>query len=187
MAVTRLKTPQEEVVQRTKSWTMRIPKAWATRTSIRSLALVLVLIGVVIASERPGLAADQPAPRRATQQYMSPAVAAMPYHPYGAAICNREGAVGGNRGCVVFPVKVQERFLDVSVVDATGLPVPAFVAQSDDPSEWVPFCGETARPLPIIRGVEVTVILMPYRAVNLPLCVGSATSGRVTATFRSRR
>ena len=111
----------------------------------------------------------------------------MPVHPTGAAVCNQDGMVEGDRGCVDFPVvSFREAFIELEVTDATGVAVPAFLAWNDDPSTWIPFCGKTDKPLKI-RGGTATVWLYPYRSPNLPSCPGTATTGTVTATFLKRR
>ena len=122
-------------------------------------------------------------PRSETKEYLSPALALMPVHPYGAAVCNQGGVVEGNKGCVDFTIQsFKERFIEITVEDATGLPVPAFLAWNDDPSTWIPFCGSTNKPLRSGAGTA-TVWLYPYRSPNLPTCAGTATTGSVTMTF----
>lgn len=122
-----------------------------------------------------------------TKEYMSPAIALTPVHPYGAAVCNQGGILDGHRGCVNFPIQsLRERYLRIEIEDSTGLAVPAFVQWNDgDLDEWVPFCGKTGKPLRV-EGTA-TVWLYPYRSPNLPLCAGTATRGSVTVTFLGRR
>lgn len=162
----------------------------ATPRGLRqSLSLLIVVLMALASLGSPALAgrkSGKRVERVATEQYMSPALAIMPMHPRGVAICNQGGVVEGNRGCVDFPLRsLRERFVEIEVTDATGLPVPGFLAWGEDPSEWVPFCGKTVKPLPT-RGTVATVWLYPYSAINLPFCAGTATTGTVTATFLRR-
>lgn len=131
--------------------------------------------------------AKRPKPRTETGEYSTPSTAVTPVHPGGVAVCNQGGVVEGNRGCVDFPVMMHERFLTLEIVDLSGLPVPGFVAQSADISEWIPICGSTDKPLKIIPGAPMTVWTYAYRSPNLPLCAGSATTGTITATFSATR
>lgn len=147
--------------------------------SIASLAILLV-VGSPSANASTKL-------RTETQAYVLPALAIMPLHPTGAAVCNQGGAIEGNKGCVDFHIlSSKERFLSVQVEDASGLPAPAFLAWGEDASKWIPFCGSTPKPLRV-RGGTVTVWLYPYRSPNLPLCPGTASTGTVTATFLKSR
>lgn len=149
--------------------------------------LIAIVTAIVVLSATPLTARAAKVVRVETKEYQSPAVAVMPIHPTGAAICNEGGVLPGERGCVKFPLlSARERFLNVEVQDASGLPVPAFLAWGDDPSEWIPFCGSTKRPLRTLGGTA-TVWLYPYRSPNLPACPGTATTGSVTATFLGRR
>ena len=146
------------------------------------LATVLLVAGLASASD-----ARPRAQREVAEPYQLPAVAVMPVHPYGAAVCNQGGIAGGNRGCVTFRTKRGERFVQITAQDATGLPVPGFISQSDGPGGWIPFCGSTPKPLRIKSGVIVEVWVFAYRAVNLDACPGTATTGTVTAVFSKRR
>lgn len=149
-------------------------------------ALTAIVASAVVVSAAPTAARAAKVVRVETKEYQSPAIAVMPMHPTGAAVCNEGGALPGERGCVVFPLlSSRERFLEVEVQDASALPVPAFLAWGDDPSEWIAFCGSTKRPL---RTLGTTAVwLYPYRSPNLPTCPGTATTGAVTATFLARR
>lgn len=150
--------------------------------------VALVLVGMTLTLVTTGGAASAgSSSRRATEKYTSPAPAVMPFFPYGAAVCSQGGVAGGNRGCATFGVLPQERFVNVRIVDASGLPVPGFIAQSDRPSEWIPFCGATARPIRIKSGVEMVVWAFAYQPPNLPACTGTATTGDITSTFFSAR
>jgi hypothetical protein len=122
--------------------------------------------------------------RQVSDDYQTPAVAVHPIHPPPPAVtvCNRGGALGGNRGCVVFDLSLKERFIDVEVVDATGLPVPFFVAEGEELQDgWDGFCGKTERPLRVAPG-PIFVILYAYSPVGVGPCTG-ATTGTVKATI----
>lgn len=152
--------------------------------AMRIVAGALVAFALVPISQSPAEAGKGSRSRRVeTKEYATPAPAVMPLHPGGVAICNHGGAVDSSRGCVEFPVtSAKERFVAIDIKDATGLPVPAFLAWGDEPDEWIPFCGKTPKSL-IILGSVVTVYTFAYRAPNLPSCAGTATTGSVTVTF----
>lgn len=158
----------------------------ANRLDVRRAVTAMIATTLVV-SAAPSAARTADVVRVETKEYQSPAVALMPIHPAGAAVCNQGGALPGERGCVDFPLlSARERFLKVEVQDASGLPVPAFLAWGEDPSEWIAFCGSTERPLRA-RAATATVWLYPYRSPNLPICPGTATTGSVTVTFLARR
>lgn len=156
---------------------------WAL-VACSAIVVTLALSLAAVAAAHP---ASRPGKRAETRTYMAPAVAVMPMHPTGAAVCNSGGLVDGNRGCVEFVVvNAKERFVKVEVNDASGLPAPAFLAWGDDPREWTPFCGTTRKALRV-RGYRLTIWLYPYSPVNVPRCSGLATTGSVTATFLEGR
>jgi hypothetical protein len=161
---------------------MKVPRE--RRACLTGLAILVVSLAIV-PTGAGGVGSS--GERTVTDDYMTPAPAIMPVHPYGAAVCNRGGALGGNRGCVDFtPISITERWLSVEISDASTLPVPAFLQWADaDIDEWIPFCGRTTKPLKV-KG-SVTVWIFAYRAANLPLCPGTATTGEVRATFSSHR
>lgn len=151
----------------------------------RLLALVLTL-GLLIPAASADPAQTARRERTETQEYMSPAVAVTPIHPYGAAVCNQGGLAGGNRGCLNFFIRPRERFISIKIVDAAGLAVPGFIQWGEgDLDTWVPFCGETPTPVRIKGTLAVWVYA--YRSPNLPPCAGTATAGEVTVTFTARR
>lgn len=157
-------------------------RVWPLARSAVVAAVALSLASV--AAAHPASPRDE---RIETRAYMAPAVAVMPMHPTGAAVCNSGGLVDGNRGCVEFlVVDPKERFVKVEVKDTSGLPAPAFAGWGDDPREWTPFCGSTRKPLRV-RGYRLTIWLYPYSPLNVPLCSGLVTTGSVTATFLKRR
>lgn len=153
----------------------------------RRILTSITIAAVVALSASAAQGRPPAAPREVTEEYISPAPAVMPVHPFGAAVCNRNGVVAGNRGCIVLPVAPKERFVDVQISDASGTTAPGFVAQSDNPDTWTPICGGTDRPLKINPGVEVTIWVYAYRAPNLPPCAGAGTSGTVTVRFLTKR
>lgn len=99
---------------------------------------------------------------------------------YGVFICSHGGSIG-NLGCVSFPVKPTEKFLELEIADASGLPAPAWVSQEDFSLLSEPVCGKTDAPIKITPGVAVEVWLFPYSLV--PLCPGVSTTGTVKATL----
>lgn len=143
-------------------------------------ALVLIVGAQGVAVAERGKA---PKSRQVQEIYQTPAPGLTPVHPYGAVVCNQGGAPGGGRGCLTFPVQFKERFARVEILDASGLPAPGFVHQGGSIDQWIPFCGETANPLRIMPGVELTVVVYAYRSPNLPLCAGVGTTGTVRVTF----
>lgn len=147
------------------------------RKAITIWAVTLSLLAAVAAS--PATAGKKRRVERTVEaDYMAPAPAA---HPV-VTVCNRDGVVTGNRGCVVFPTTARERFVHVEIHDASGLPVQGFIAlEGELQPEWRPFCGATAEPVPI--GGTVTVLVYSYTPAGLPPCLGTATTGTVAATF----
>jgi hypothetical protein len=153
----------------------------------QAVIVALVLIGALGIGVGPSAQAGGSKGRVESADYQSPAAAIMPYRPYGAAICNQHGAVEGNRGCVEFYARLTERFVSLSIEDATGLSVPAFASLGDnpDPDTWIPICGER-RLLRIAPGTQVVVWIYPYHPANTSVCPGTATTGTVHATFFRR-
>ncbi len=87
--------------------------------------------------------------------------------------------------CVLVPALGNERFVSIEIVDASGLPVPAFVGPHDDDPSGQPICGTTTEPVPITSGIEAEVVLNALDPA-VP-CAGIATSGTVKLTFLKRR
>ncbi len=89
--------------------------------------------------------------------------------------------------CVEFQTFPRDAYVSVEIVDATGLPIPAFIWQlgkyRGKTSERFEFCGgATDAPVPIDGGHPVVVWLNPgatwAKCGPIP-----ATQGTVTATF----
>ena len=81
------------------------------------------------------------------------------------------------------PVKPTERFLRLEIIDASGLPAPAWVTQ-EGTDEGGPVCGKTDKPMRIAAGVTILIWIYPYMAS--PLCPGISTTGTVKATLSDR-
>ncbi len=86
--------------------------------------------------------------------------------------------------CVLAPAGLNERYASIEIVDASGLPVPAFVGPHDDDPAGKPICGTTSKPIPITPGIEVEVVLNAFDPA-VP-CAGVATTGMVKFTFTKR-
>lgn len=98
------------------------------------------------------------------------------------ACINEKPPVGS---CVLVPAGLRETLVHVEVVDASGLPVPAYVRPHNDvPRGGVQICGATTDPVRIYPGVEVEVTLNAVHPGNR--CPGLATTGTVKLTFFRR-
>jgi len=86
--------------------------------------------------------------------------------------------------CILVPAGLNERFVSVEIVDATGLEVSASVGPHDDVPGGEPICGATTEPVPITPGVEVEVMLNELDPSHV--CPGLATTGVVKLTLTSR-
>lgn len=165
---------------------MKRERSAAAAPAVRKRAsLALIAAMLVIGAAEPTHAAGAKKERRATARYLFPAPAVHPTHPPAGqttTVCVQTGAPDEGGGCVFFPTRPGERFVDLEVRDATGLPVQAFVAIEDEgQGDWRPFCGETDEPLRVYG--TVTVIFYAYTPVGLPPCPGAATTGSVEAVF----
>ena len=91
-------------------------------------------------------------------------------------------------GCVPFPAGPGEKFVSVTVEDASGTPSYGRVTQDLDgdgqADEATPFCGKTEQPVAIQPGVEINVFV--YAVGAQPPCAGVGTSGTIKATFSNR-
>ncbi|MFN2526580.1 MAG: hypothetical protein ABR505_10035, partial [Actinomycetota bacterium] len=88
--------------------------------------------------------------------------------------------------CVEFPSRLSDRYVEIEVLDATGLAVPAFIQPHTDDggAAGVQICGQTQEPFKVVPGFEIVVWLNSLSA-SLP-CAGVATTGVVKATFSNR-
>lgn len=113
--------------------------------------------------------------------YASPAqIVEVPDHG-GAYVCSYGGSgATRNLGCVEIPVKPSEQFLQLEIVDASGLPAPAWVEQEGTDAGG-PVCGKTDKPMRIAPGVTILLWIYPYMAS--PPCPGISTTGTVKATL----
>ncbi|MGH2806753.1 MAG: hypothetical protein ACRDKT_05700 [Actinomycetota bacterium] len=119
--------------------------------------------------------------RRFEDTYASPAQIVEVPDVGGSYVCSSGGSgPTRNLGCVEIPIKPTERFLELEIVDASGLPAPAWVAQEGTHAGG-PVCGSTDKPMRIAPGVAILLWMYPYMAS--PLCPGISTTGTVTATL----
>ena len=100
-------------------------------------------------------------------------------------------------GCVSFATKPSERFIQVKAIDATGLPVSGQVTQPDSNGDGFveavgAFCGKSKR-LPITGGQEVSIFIYGHPTTGVfeqfggpTECQGTATTGKIKATFSNR-
>jgi hypothetical protein len=91
-----------------------------------------------------------------------------------------------SNSCIEFPTLPTDRYVEIEIVDATGLPVPAFIQPHTDDGDapGVQICGQTEEPFPVVPGFEIIVWLNSVSA-SLP-CAGLATTGVVKAVFSNR-
>ena len=110
-------------------------------------------------------------------------------------------AVEGNGlcdpGCVRFATKPTEKFVKLSAVDATGLPVSVSVSQPDSNGDGFvenvgSFCGKSKK-LAISGGQEVILFIYGHPTTGVfeqfggpTQCTGTATTGTIKATFSNR-
>lgn len=124
--------------------------------------------------------------RTVTVEYQAPAIKAEIDGSGGEARACFTGGSIGEIGCTNIPVRPTEKYLDLEVTDASGLPVPIDMIQDvRGPKRYTPLCGGTEKPIRIVPGVAVFLWFVPYRFE--PLCLGTATRGTVTATLSNRR
>lgn len=155
----------------------------------RHLALIqriAIIVATVAAANSVAVLDDAAASARARKRrvveatYASPA-AIVEVGNGGAYACSSSAMNGqANVGCIDIPVRPNERFLSLKIVDATGLPAPVWVFQ-EDTDHGGPVCGSTEKPMRIAPGVLLTLWIYPYMAQ--PLCPGVSSTGTVTATF----
>ncbi|HEV2757620.1 MAG TPA: hypothetical protein VG318_17795 [Actinomycetota bacterium] len=119
----------------------------------------------------PSTGARGTAPRTQTLEYTAGGISAGPDQTTVVT-------VGDDVGKVVFRGG-PERFVDVEVADAHGLPVTAVVSQGTLTEHYV--CGASEKPLPIVPHKKVTVFLVNGVCGDAGASV--VTTGTVTATF----
>ncbi|MFN2586772.1 MAG: hypothetical protein ABR613_01455 [Actinomycetota bacterium] len=112
--------------------------------------------------------------RRATADYLGPA-AGVEVEGRGAYVC---AAGSPGVGCLKFTPEAGEAYVALEIVDRSGTPVAATVAQAGVEGA-TRLCGRTEQPIEIFSGVEVFVRLSAHD----PACGGVATAGTVNAVF----
>ena len=110
------------------------------------------------------------------------------------------GEIGGacGLGCVRFATKPTEKFVTLTVVDASGLPVAAGATHPDGPDDdgFVEpigdFCGKSGK-LAITPGEEIIVFVFAGPTTGVfegsggpPQCLGTATTGEVKGVLSTR-
>jgi hypothetical protein len=100
-------------------------------------------------------------------------------------------------GCASFPTKGKDKFVKVTIKDATGLPVTGTLSHPDQNGDGFveslgSFCGKS-RKVAIQSGAQL--IVFPYAVGSTgafssfggpETCPGIATQGKVTAVFTDR-
>ncbi len=143
---------------------------------LTAAALVASAVGMSGASARPVKN------RTVVVEYQAPSTAAI-VRPTGAAYCASSPAAPA-LDCIWLEPERGERWVRLEIADATGMPIPAYIAYGDDAvADWVPFCGSSG-PSPAF---ETMTVWLAYPAPDHGLCHGTATTGTVTATFSARR
>ncbi len=154
-----------------------------TVTTILTGALVL---GALLA---PAAEAGKLKKRKATARYSTGALGT---GDAGGFCLNGEAP-----SCVRFSTKKTEKFVKLTIKDATGTPVAASVSHPDQDDDGfsepiADICGKSGK-LPITPGAEV--IVFPWTGPSTgvlsglggaPACSGVATQGTVTALFTNR-
>jgi hypothetical protein len=158
---------------------------------LTAVGVIVSLSALIVSGPAAARDGTKRVERMAKGTYQTPAPAAhftQPPHPFATTVCNRNGALGDSRGCVEFPVRPSERFVDIEIRDASGLPVLGFVQEGEAEAQdkWDSFCGTTSD-LQIKPGVTIFVFVYAYTPVGLPPCGGPATAGEVVATFSKGR
>ena len=152
-------------------------------TMVRLIAILLVAAAVSgyaptqAAEARRTTAAGM---RREVARYEAPASFGIDEPTYTRA-CTTDMP----KACVEFPVGFNEKFVSISISDASGLPVPAFVQPHDDSGRGVQICGKSEQPIRIIPGLEIVVWLNSH-SLRSP-CPGAPSTGTVEAVFRTSR
>lgn len=100
-------------------------------------------------------------------------------------------------GCVTMATKPSERFVKVSVTDATGLPVSVSVTQPDSNGDGFvenlgSFCGKSGK-IAISGGQEISLFIYGHPTTGVfeqfggpTACEGTATTGTIKALFTNR-
>lgn len=86
-------------------------------------------------------------------------------------------------GCVRFEPSGQDRYVTIDIADASGRPVAYYAMQYMNErirGYGPPTCGETPRTFRVEVGFYLEIYLLPNGGGP---CIGSPTTGTVTATF----
>lgn len=111
--------------------------------------------------------------------YVSPALAVALMGGFSGACAHGEGV-----GCVRFETRVDEKFAQVKIEDALGLPVHGFITTTDGQTILADFCGETA------KSVLLTDLSFQVWVIEGPCSDGTpaiASQGTVIATLSNLR
>lgn len=114
--------------------------------------------------------------RTAEAVYDAPAIG----HPDVIVGCS------GSVGCATFAIGAEEAYIQLEIVDSTGLPVYGSVSQDIDGDGFgdggFNICGSTTEPMPIQPGVEVNIFISAFPGTS-PACAGAGTTGTVKAVI----
>lgn len=149
------------------------------RPAIAAAAVALLATGVP--------AQAKPSSRTASEPYQHSALGVQEVFGYCWTVYRREQPAE-NHGCVRFQVGARERYVAIEVADTSGLPVAGIAAQDRDHDGTndveFRFCGS-------VEGQKVVdgelVVWLPMATTANLACPGHATTGTVTATFRTPR
>ena len=112
-------------------------------------------------------------------------------HTYQAPSPGVAGTVGAclagqmeNAGCTEIPLSGTEKFVMISVTDATGQKVAGTMSQDTDSANTGyeiigSFCGSTDKPVAVAPGLPLRISVY---AVSSSACPGVATTGTIKAT-----
>ena len=116
---------------------------------------------------------------------------------YSAPSASVEGNGFCDPGCVHFATKPSERFVKMTITDATGLPVSAQITSPDANGDGFvepvgAFCGKSGK-LPIQGGTELSIFVYGHPTTGAfegfggpTACNGVATQGTINAVFSNR-
>jgi hypothetical protein len=145
---------------------------------VLGLAAVLMLssLGGVADAKKKKKKKPVKVERTAESTYDAPAIG----HPDVIVGCS------GSAGCATFAIGPDEAYIQLEIVDSTGLPVYGAVSQDVDGDglgdEGFNICGSTSEPMPIQPGVEVNIFISAFPGTSPP-CAGAATTGTVKAVI----
>ena len=90
-----------------------------------------------------------------------------------------------NAGCTEIPLSAKEKFVTITVTDASGQKVAGTMSQDSDPANTGyeiigSFCGSTDKPVAVAPGLPLRISVY---AVSSSACPGAATTGKIKATL----